>query len=372
MDIALSAPLTITAVAVAAVIFTVAQATLLLVVARRLQAADVALHYNDASPTLQRLLRQLRVLRRGYSPPPLLPIGFLQSGLAEAFQPAAAETRYDRETLHLPELRGATSQCCPDVVPAGLVSVDWLSAGCAPDTPICILVPGLTGSSGCAYVRRAAIALHRAGVRVGCYNPRSRGGNKLLSPFLYSAGYTEDLRRVVAHVHRAFPGAPICAAGYSLGASYLSKYVAEEGEACVLAGAVAFACPVDVPEMSTWLGASPISRYIDEKHLVPSVKQMLARCHPRESSLAISRPTHRRAQPMRGRETSSHLTARYEPDLAGRGSWDLPAAAAARTMRQFDDATIAGMMGCDGVGAYYREAAATHSNARIGPDHLLD
>ena len=85
----------------------------------------------------------------------------------------------------------------------------------------------------------AAVALLAAGFRVACYNPRSRGGNELQNAFLYSAGYTEDLRRIVAHIQRAFPAATLAAAGFSLGASYLSKFVAEEGERCALAGAAA-------------------------------------------------------------------------------------------------------------------------------------
>ena len=64
---------------------------------------------------------------------------------------------------------------------------------------------------------------------------------------MYSAGYTEDLRRAVAHVRMSRPQArALTAAGYSLGASYLAKYVCEEGERCALAGAALFACMTDL------------------------------------------------------------------------------------------------------------------------------
>ena len=64
---------------------------------------------------------------------------------------------------------------------------------------------------------------------------------------MYSAGYTEDLRRAVAHVRLSRPQArALTAAGYSLGASYLAKYVCEEGDRCVLAGAALFACMTDL------------------------------------------------------------------------------------------------------------------------------
>ena len=74
---------------------------------------------------------------------------------------------------------------------------------------------------------------------------------------MYSAGYTEDLRRVVAHVRTSRPQArALTAAGYSLGASYLAKYVCEEGERCALAGAALFACMTDLVAGIARLGGS--------------------------------------------------------------------------------------------------------------------
>lgn len=152
-------------------------------------------------------------------------------------------------------------------MPRGQVSLDWLPQ---PDAaaPVCLLVPGLTGSSSSEYIRKAAAALHRSGVRVVVFNPRGRGGNQLLTPFLYSAGYTEDLRRVVRRVRRAHPDAALAAAGYSLGASYLAKYVGEEGAGCVLSGACLFACPADLTSSSKHLGRSVGSRFVDRRVLV--------------------------------------------------------------------------------------------------------
>ena len=156
------------------------------------------------------------------------------------------------------------------------VSIDWLRQGDAA-APVCLLIPGLTGSSSSTFIRRAAVALHRAGVTVGCYNPRGRGGNELASPFLYSAGYTEDLRRVVRHVRSALPSdAKLTAAGYSLGASYLAKLVGEEADACVLDGAAVFACPTNLVAAIGGLSASVGSRLVDSKVLVPAVQKVMA------------------------------------------------------------------------------------------------
>lgn len=58
-----------------------------------------------------------------------------------------------------------------------------------------------------------------------------RGGNTLKSPLLYSVGFTEDLRRVVAGVRASQPpSVPLLAVGFSLGSNYLAKYLGEEGD----------------------------------------------------------------------------------------------------------------------------------------------
>jgi predicted alpha/beta-fold hydrolase len=51
---------------------------------------------------------------------------------------------------------------------------------------------------------RAGSLLGGAGMHAACFNPRGRGGNELRTPMLYSAGYTEDLRRVVGAINRSF------------------------------------------------------------------------------------------------------------------------------------------------------------------------
>ena len=67
-------------------------------------------------------------------------------------------------------------------------------------TPIALIVPGLTSSSREGYVKRVAHTLRRRGWRVACFNPRGRGGNPVATPMLYSVGYTEDLRAVIAKI----------------------------------------------------------------------------------------------------------------------------------------------------------------------------
>ena len=49
----------------------------------------------------------------------------------------------------------------------------------------------------------------------------------MTSPRCYSAAFTDDVHQAVCELRRRFPAAPIVAAGYSLGAMLLTKYLAE-------------------------------------------------------------------------------------------------------------------------------------------------
>ena len=98
---------------------------------------------------------------------------------------------------------------------------------------------------------------------------------------MYSAGYTEDLRRAVAHVRASRPQArALTAAGYSLGASYLAKYVCEEGDRCVLAGAALFACMTDLVAGIARLSDSAAARHGQTAQLAAAPAATLPRQDP--------------------------------------------------------------------------------------------
>ena len=65
-------------------------------------------------------------------------------------------------------------------------------------------------------------------------------GVPVTSPRLYSAGTTDDLRVALMYLTAVYPESPLLGVGFSLGASVLAKYLAEEGirsrlkAACVL------------------------------------------------------------------------------------------------------------------------------------------
>lgn len=85
-------------------------------------------------------------------------------------------------------------------------------------------------------------SLYRAVV----YNPRGTAGTPVATPHFYSASYTDDLRAIIAHLERRFPGAPLVAAGYSLGANVLCRYLGEEGARTPLKAAVSLCNPFNL------------------------------------------------------------------------------------------------------------------------------
>jgi predicted alpha/beta-fold hydrolase len=216
------------------------------------------------------------------------------------------------------------SSCCPAIVPSGIISLDWLDQEDS-EAPIAIIIPGLTGDSSSLFVQRIAAHLWKNhGMRVACYNPRARGGNSLSTPFLYSVGYTEDLRRAIAHVHKQYPSAPICAAGYSLGSNYLAKYVGEEKDDCILSAAVCLACPIDCLQISNSLTHSFLGKMVGPV-LVQNVQRV--------------------------RASIEHIL-KTDP------RYDLQHISEAKTMHEFDDRAIAPMFDFACASDYYRRSSS--------------
>ena len=59
----------------------------------------------------------------------------------------------------------------------GEISLDWLEENnMSPDTPIVILLPGLTGHSQSEYIKSFVNAARASGARCVVFNNRGRGG----------------------------------------------------------------------------------------------------------------------------------------------------------------------------------------------------
>ncbi|KAF8521575.1 AB-hydrolase YheT [Hysterangium stoloniferum] len=144
-----------------------------------------------------------------------------------------------------------------------------------PETPILVVLHGLSGGSYEAYVR-SIVATACApkdkgglGFRGVVVNFRGCAGVELTSAQLYSAGYTDDLRRALFYLSLKFPQAKMVGLGFSLGANVLTRYLGEEGENSKLISGCALACPWDLQKNSynlenRWLHRNLYSKTMGE------------------------------------------------------------------------------------------------------------
>ncbi|TYK15766.1 phospholipase ABHD3 [Cucumis melo var. makuwa] len=142
----------------------------------------------------------------------------------------------------------------------GTIALDWLRSSdvecdgfgvnvTTPDyekTPTVILIPGLTSDSSAAYIKHLAFRIAKRGWNVVVSNHRGLGGISLTSERVYNAAWTEDIRRVVDHIHSQHPEAPLFVVGTSIGANVLVKYLGEEGANVPISGAAAVCSPWDL------------------------------------------------------------------------------------------------------------------------------
>lgn len=131
----------------------------------------------------------------------------------------------------------------------GAVALDWVSGDdrqLGADSPVLILLPGLTGGSEDSYVRHLLVRARSNGMRVVVFNSRGCADSPVTTAQFYSASFTEDLRQVVAHVSNRYPNANLYAVGWSLGANILVRYLGQESHACPLSGAVSLCNPFNL------------------------------------------------------------------------------------------------------------------------------
>ncbi|WCJ18477.1 alpha/beta-Hydrolases superfamily protein [Euphorbia peplus] len=142
----------------------------------------------------------------------------------------------------------------------GTLALDWLTPAAVEEgvsnksdallqdekAPIVIVTPGLTSDSSAAYIKNIAFAMARKGWNVVVCNHRGLGGIPITSDCFYSAGWTEDLRSIIEHIHSQYPEAPLYAVGTSIGANILVKYLGEQGLEIPLTGAAAVCSPFDL------------------------------------------------------------------------------------------------------------------------------
>ncbi|KAM4123356.1 hypothetical protein ACB094_01G153100 [Castanea mollissima] len=205
----------------------------------------VCFTYNPCSVIYDGVVSKCRVLRGRYCATPWLSSPHVQTVFLN-FNGRPPVFSYRRQLFYTSD--------------GGTIALDWLmksdvSGGALhmnssisrdETTPIMVVVPGLTSDSSSAYLKHLAFNTAKHGWNVVISNHRGLGGVSITSDCFYNAGWTEDLRVVINHLHKEYPKAPLLAVGTSIGANILVKYLGEDGENVPVAGAVAICSPWDL------------------------------------------------------------------------------------------------------------------------------
>ncbi|THG12900.1 hypothetical protein TEA_003717 [Camellia sinensis var. sinensis] len=72
------------------------------------------------------------------------------------------------------------------------------------------------------YIKHFAFKMANCGWNVVVSNHRGLGGISITSDCFYNAGWTEDIRKVIDHLHCKYPEAPLFVVGTSIGANILT------------------------------------------------------------------------------------------------------------------------------------------------------
>lgn len=114
------------------------------------------------------------------------------------------------------------------------------------DSPLVILLHGLTGSSRSGYIKGLQRALLQHGLRSCALNFRGCSGQPNRTARCYHSGETGDVQFLYETLRRREPDTPFAAAGFSLGGNVLLKWLGEQRDKVSLFAAVAVSVPFDL------------------------------------------------------------------------------------------------------------------------------
>ncbi|KZT26218.1 AB-hydrolase YheT [Neolentinus lepideus HHB14362 ss-1] len=233
-----------------------------------------ARHSNECITTSLRdvIEGHCRTLLEEYRPVWWLPGGHIQTGYCVVGDFSTVDkVDYDRKLLRLKD--------------GGTLGLDFTPPASertlSEDTPIIVVMHGLTGGSHEAYVRSiiaptcTPVEQGGLGYRAMVVNFRGCAGTPVTSPQLYTGGHTDDLRQALMYLSQLYPEAPLIGLGFSLGANVIARYLGQEGNKSRLLAAAVLGCPWDLVKNSERIEGDLFYREIYSKALARNLLKML-------------------------------------------------------------------------------------------------
>lgn len=186
----------------------------------------------------------------------------------------------------------------------GEAALDWSERNCDENSPVILILPGLTGASQSEYIKCLVTAANGFGARVVVFNYRGLGGvalkvncvqfflclnerkkkqqlNEIIcssrqTPRLYSAANIEDLSEVLQHITKSYPNVKIGATGISMGGLVLGSFLSRHSEEArkIFTACKIISVPWDV-QKGTLSIEKPYLNSMLGKHLTSRLKQTL-------------------------------------------------------------------------------------------------
>lgn len=185
-----------------------------------------------------RLLLAVPLLWRAYIPNVFAWNGHIASIFGYVKLPSWSHRRVDIEVITLPD--------------GGTVSIEW---GAKPQDhmPIILMLPGINNDASMPYIQHlmTLVLNERLGIPAAV-NWRGLGGLKLTAapgtgtPKPYCGICSDDVQQIISHLRRKYPSFPVYAIGWSMGGCMLVRHMADSGDECQLAAAMAVSPALDI------------------------------------------------------------------------------------------------------------------------------